>query len=150
MNVHMVVLMIMFGAVLFVPAVSATVVEEKDGYVVTPSPAQYRLPDMYQVRSTGFLTQGRIDSYSTYVPSGKTRFIADLYWGNAANSLSLTIDAPDSQLGPYYDSADGSLDGRISLQVRKTGGLSPGTWWSDICGYAVNGAQSYSYVAYAN
>jgi len=150
MNVHTLVLMIMFGAVLFVPAVSATVVEEKDGYVVTTTPAYYRLPDMYQVRSSGVLTQGRIDSYSTYVPAGKTRFIADLSWGNTANSLSLTIDAPDSQLGPYYDSADGTLDGRISLQVRKTGGLSSGTWWSDICGHTVNGAQSYSYAAYAN
>ena len=150
MNVHTLVLMMMFGAVLFVPAVSATVVEEKDGYVVISSPANFRLPDMYQVRSTGFLTQGGIDSYSTYVPSGKTRFIADLYWGNPANSLSLTIDAPNSQLGLYYDTADGTLDGRISLQVRKTSGLSPGTWWSDICGYAVHGAQSYSYAAYAN
>ncbi len=131
------------------PPVSAKIVEEKNGYVVTPGTDTIRLPDM-ALFSSASISQGQTQWYSTSVPAGKTSFYADLYWGNPSNSLALTIAAPDATFGPYYDSADGRIDGRINLRISKSGGLTSGTWWSKIYGYSVSGVQSYTYSASAS
>jgi hypothetical protein len=89
------------------------------------------------------ISQDQMVSYSTYVPSGKTAFILNLYWGVTSNSLSLTVNAPDSTPGPYYDAADGQVDGRINLRFSKSGGIASGPRKSCIYGHAVNGAQRY-------
>jgi hypothetical protein len=149
MKFHWLALLLVIGAVLFVPTVSAKIVEEKDGYVVTPGDDTLRLPDISRFSSAS-ISQGQTQWYSTSVPTGKTSFFADLYWGNPSNSLSLTIAAPDTTFGPYYDSADGRIDGRINLRISKSGGLASGTWWSKIYGYSVSGAQSYTYSASAS
>ena len=149
MKVHWLALLLVIGAALAVPAVSAKIVEEKDGYIVTPGDDTIRLPEISRFSSAS-ISQGRIQWYSTYVPAGKTSFFSDLYWGNPSNSLSLTITAPDATFGPYYDSADGRIDGRINLRISKSGGLASGTWWSKIYGYQVSGVQSYTYSASAS
>lgn len=146
MKVHWIVFLIVIGALLFAPAVSAKLVETKDGYVVTSVDDTPRLPSVLPMSSAS-ISQGQTQSYSTYVPAGKTAFIADLYWGVTSNSLSLTINAPDAQLGPYYDAADGKVDGRIYLRISKSGGLTSGNWWSHVYGYQVTGSQSYTYAA---
>lgn len=148
MKVHWLALLLIIGAVLSVPVVSAKIVEEKDGYRVMTGADVVRLPDLSSISSSS-ITQGETHWYSTLVSSGRTAFYSGLNWGNPSNSLSLTIIAPDSSLGPYYDSSDGAVDGRISLKIVKTAGLSPGTWWSDVYGYSVAGSQSYTYTAYA-
>lgn len=149
MKFHWLALLLVIGAVLFVPPVSAKIVEEKNGYVVTSGDDIIRLPEISQF-SSGSISQGQTHWYSTYVPTGKTSFFADLYWGTPSNSLSLTILAPDTPFGPYYDSADGRIDGRINLRISKSGGLASGTWWSNIYGYYVSGVQSYTYSASAS
>jgi hypothetical protein len=144
MKVHWLVLLLVIGAALTVPAVSAKIVEEKNGYIVTPGDDTIRLPEISRLSSAS-ISQGQTQWYSTSIPTGKTSFNANLYWGNPSNSLALTIIAPDATFGPYYDSVDGSIDGRINLRISKSGGLASGTWWSNIYGYQVSGVQSYTY-----
>ena len=89
-------------------------------------------------------------SYSTSVPSGKTAFILNLYWGITSNSLSLRVNAPDSTHGPYYDAAGGQAGSRINLRFSKSGGIASGIWKSYIYGHTVNGARSYTYTISAS
>ena len=95
--------------------------------------------------SSSPITQGQRDYFSTYVPSGKTSFSHFLSWGSSANSLALTIETPSGILGTYYDSSDGSTDGRISLRISRAGGLAAGNWPSSVYGHRVSGTETYSY-----
>ncbi|MCK9579780.1 MAG: peptidase domain-containing protein [Methanoregula sp.] len=148
MKVHWLVLLIVVGVALVAPAVSAQVVEEKDGYVVTLVNDPLSLPGTARLATTSYsLSQGQTMTFLTYVPSGYTAFITDLNWGVPANSLSLTIVAPDSTLGPYYDSSDGVINGRITLRISKASGLASGTWSSFVYGQSVSGSQSFTYSA---
>jgi hypothetical protein len=150
MKVHWIVLLIVIGAALFAPAASARIVEQKNGYVVSTADdirGGILLPEASSLTSTG-ITQGQTQTYSRYVNSGTTSIISDLNWGNTANSLSLTIVAPDATLGPYYDGADGQIDGRIYLRISKSSGVTPGTWWNRIYGYQVTGTQGYTFSSY--
>jgi hypothetical protein len=149
MKVHWLALLLVIGAAIAIPSVSAKIVEEKDGYIVTSGDNTIILPDIARFSSAS-ISQGQTHWYSTAVPAGKTSFYADLYWGNPANSLALTITAPDATFGPYYDSADGTIDGRINLRISKSGGLASGTWGSRVYGYLVTGVQSYTYSASAS
>jgi cold shock CspA family protein len=149
MKVHYLAILLVVGAALFVPSVSAKIIDEKDGYIVTSGDTTVHMPDISRLASSS-LSQGQAIWYSTSVPSKKTAFSMDLYWGTPTNSLSLTIYTPDSSvLGPYYDAADGRTDGRISLRISKSGGLSSGTWSSKVYGDRISGSQSYSYSASA-
>jgi hypothetical protein len=149
MKVHWILLLFVIGAALSAPSVPAKIIEEKGGYTVASATDNIRMPDL-SLMSSSVISQGYTDSYSTVVPAQKTAFNSVLSWGNSANSLALTIYAPDNQFGPYYDSADGVIDGRVSLRITRTGGLTPGLWWSDIYGYRVIGLQTYTYTAYAS
>ncbi|MFA5332060.1 MAG: peptidase domain-containing protein [Methanoregula sp.] len=144
MKVHWIALLILIGAAVSIPTVSAQIIEEKDGYVVSTVNGTLLTPEV-SLLSLPSITQGQTDVYSTYVPSGKTAFSSTLTWGSPSNSLSLTINAPDSQFGPYYDSSDGITDGHIGLMITRTGGLTQGTWRSYVNGYRVTGSQAYSY-----
>jgi hypothetical protein len=78
---------------------------------------------------------------STY----STSLHIDLNWGNPSNSLRLKIYTPDGYtLGPYYDNADGSIDGRINIYVNNPNGIAQGTWYYEVYGYSVSGTQSYT------
>lgn len=69
----------------------------------------------------------------------------NLNWGNTGNSLRLTIYIPDCyMLGPYYDGSDGSINGRISLDISNPNGIAKGTWRYCVYGYSVSGVQSYT------
>ena len=148
MKVHWLALLFIVGLALTIPAVSAKIIEEKDGYTVsTVENAPSRFTDLSALTSYS-ITQGQTNWFTTSVPSGATRFFSDLKWGNPANSLALTIYTPDvSVLGPYYDSADGLIDGRVYLMVTRSGGLPSGTWSSKVYGSSVTGTQTYSYSA---
>jgi len=149
MKVHWLALFLIIGAAMAVPNVSAKIVDQKNGYVVTTVDDSIRLPEMTRLISSS-ISQGQTQWYSTYVPSGKTSFYPNLNWGNPSSSLELTISAPGATFGPYYDSSDGRIDGRIYLRIYRSGGLATGSWWSKIYGYRVSGSQSYSYSASAS
>ncbi|MFA6364197.1 peptidase domain-containing protein [Methanoregula sp.] len=144
MKVHGIVFLIVIGALLFAPAVSAKIVETKDGYVVTTVDTASRLPSVIPMSSAS-ISQGQTQRYSSYISGGKSAFTVDLNWGVPSNSLSLTLNAPDTALGPYYDAADGRTDGRVNLRISNSGGLTSGTWWSHVYGYQVTGSQAYTY-----
>ncbi|PKG33722.1 peptidase domain-containing protein [Methanoregula sp.] len=144
MKVHWIAILIVLGAALLAPAVSAKIIEEKDGYVVSTIDEDTRVAG-FALRSVSTITQGQRDYYSTYVPSGKTSFSHYLSWGSVANSLALTIETPSGILGTYYDSSDGFTDGRINLKISRAGGLAPGSWPSSVYGHVVSGTETYSY-----
>lgn len=144
MKVHWLMLFLVIGAVLTAPVVSAKTIEEKNGYIISSGEDTFLPPGISRLSSAS-ISQGQTHWYSTLVPAGKTSFYSDLYWGVPSNSLSLTIVAPDAILGPYYDSADGLIDGRVNLKISRISGLASGTWMSGIHGYHVSGVQSYTY-----
>jgi hypothetical protein len=144
MKVHWLALLLLIGVALAAPSVSAKIIEQKDGYIVTTVDDSVRLPDITRLSSSS-ISQGQSQWYSTYVSYGITSFYADLNWGNPSNSLELTLTAPGATFGPYYDSADGRIDGRVYLRIYNPGGLASGTWGSKVYGYQVAGVQSYSY-----
>lgn len=145
MKVHWFAVLVIVGLALSIPAVSAKIVEEKNGYIITTGDTSPRFMEISSL-SSFTLTQGQTRWHTTYVPSGRTSFFSDLNWGNPSNTLSLTIYIPDSSsLGPYYDSADGYVDGRINLRVSRSAGLPSGTWSAKAYGASITGTQSYSY-----
>lgn len=146
MKVHWLVLLIVIGAALFAPAVSAKIIEEKDGYIVSTVDDEPVIGILSRgVASTISITQGETHYYGTYVPPGTVAFSPVLAWGSSANSLSLSISGPGLELGPYYDSSDGITDGRIGLRITRAGGLAAGTWVCAVYGHSVTGSQPYTY-----
>jgi len=150
MKVHWIVLLIVTGAILLAPAVSAQIIENKDGYTVSTvdDPLMGVRLSGVSPMTTSVISQGETHSYTRYVYAGTTSIVSDLNWGDTADSLSLTVIAPDATLGPYYDAADGLIDGRIYLRISKTTGVTPGTWWNRIFGYQVAGTEDYSFISY--
>jgi len=150
MKFHWIVLLILTGAILFTPAVSAQVVENKEGYIISTvdsSERDTRFP-MVSPLSTSVISQGETHSYTRTIYAGTTSIISDLNWGDTSDALTLTIIAPDATLGPYYDAADGIIDGRIYLRISKTNGLASGTWWNRIFGHQIAGTEDYSFYSY--
>ena len=137
-------LTILICITLLVSGVSAQSIEKTKDYIVTPA-GNLHIPSLTPLVSST-ITQGQVVAYSRGVSSGTTSMNMDLNWGNPANSLSLTIVAPDATLGPYYDSADGITNGRIALSVSSPAGLTAGTWKFYVSGYSVTGTQAYSFV----
>jgi hypothetical protein len=91
------------------------------------------------------ITQGETNWHSTPIYGYITKLNVDLYWGNPSNSLQLTVYSPDGHtFGPYYDGADGVIDGRINIEIDNPDGIAQGTWYYKVYGYSVTGTQSYS------
>lgn len=91
------------------------------------------------------IAQGETDWHTNTVNTYMTKLSVDLYWGSTSNSLQLTIYSPDGYtFGPYYDSADGTIDGRTHIEITSSTGITQGTWYYKIYGYSVTGTQSYS------
>lgn len=79
------------------------------------------------------------------VGSGLTLLVVDFNWGDSTNSLRLKVYTPSgSVLGTYYDSADGTTDGRIRLNIQNPNGIEPGTWKYEVYGYKVTGTEDYT------
>lgn len=112
------------------------------GYIAVPakSTSQGVMP---MVSSS--ITQGQTNWHYRLVNYYTTSLNYDLNWGNSANSLRLRIYTPDGYvLGPYYDLSDGRTDGRINIDITKSGGVAQGTWYSEVYGDRVTGTQSYT------
>lgn len=149
MKIRLLAILFIICLALTIPTVSAKIIEEKDGYIVTSGDNTFKLSEIFRSVSSS-VSQGQTVWHSTSVPAGKTAFYADLKWGDSTDSLSLTVVAPDRTFGPYYDSADGRTDGRINIKISKSSGIASGTWWSKVYGYSVSGTQSYTYYASAS
>jgi len=147
MNVSAIGWVLLICAVVLVSGVSAQSVDKNAGYSVTPA-GNLVLPSVMSPMTAGTITQGQTNWYSVVVPSGKSSITADLNWGYAPDSLTLTVIAPDATLGPYHDASDGVTDGRIFLTFSRTGGIAPGTWVFKVYGENVLGTQSYNFVTY--
>ena len=64
--------------------------------------------------------------------------------GNSGNSLRLKIYSPDGYVfGPYFDNADGVINGRINLNINNPNGIARGTWYYEVYGYSVAGTEDY-------
>lgn len=147
MKVSGISLVILVCAIVLISGVSAQDVDTGAGYSVTPA-GNLHLPPVMSPMTVGTITQGETDWYSTIVSSGTASMTMDLNWGDIPDSLTLTILAPDATLGPYHDISDGTTNGRITLMVSQTGGLTPGTWRFKVYGETVQGSQSYNFVIY--
>lgn len=147
MNVSGTSMAILVLALVLIPGVSAQSDENNAGYSVTPG-ENLHLPEVMAPLTAGTITTGETDWYSVVVPTGAASLTADLNWGYAPDSLTLTVIAPDGTYGPYHDAADGVTDGRIFLTFSRTGGIAPGTWMFKVYGENVLGTQSYNFVAY--
>lgn len=131
---------------LIISGVSAQKTEHNAGYTVTPA-TNLKMPLVITPLSTGGITQGETMWQTKSVSPGTSSMFVDLNWGNTANSLTLTVMAPDGTLGPYYDSSDGTINGRIYLVISQSTGLTPGSWSFRIYGDKVSGSQKYSFAA---
>lgn len=137
---------VLICAVLLVSGVSAQTIEKTKIYTVVPA-GDYHTSSLTPLISSS-ISQGQIVTYSRLISPGTSSMIVDLNWVNTANSLSLTIVAPDETLGPYYDLSDGQTDGRIALSISSSTGLTPGTWKFYVKGDRVSGVQTYNFVTY--
>jgi hypothetical protein len=92
----------------------------------------------------GSISQGQYQWQSKLLNYYTTSLPFDLNWGNPSNSLRLRVFTPDGYvLGPYYDSSDGYINGRINININRDGGVAQGYWYTEVYGYSVSGSQSY-------
>ncbi|MCK9592497.1 MAG: hypothetical protein M0Q91_10870 [Methanoregula sp.] len=70
--------------------------------------------------------------YRETLPGGVDRQWIDLSWNNLNNPHTVVIYTPDTSLGPYQNTDDGVLDGRIFLEISSDSDLTPGTWYYQI------------------
>ena len=84
--------------------------------------------------------QGETDWFYEYISSSS--FDVYLIWNNPSNSLTLTLYSPDGSVyGPFRDSSDGVVDGKIALTVENA---ERGVWYFRVYGERVSGVQHYS------
>jgi hypothetical protein len=128
-----------------------TTVPSTDGWIVTPlNPSASSMVSTSALSAMAtnvyYITQGQNNWKSFYVPSGSTGVTIDLNWGNSANSLQLTMYASDGSVaGPFYDSADGRIDGRICISLSRNDEIIPsGTYYDKTYGYKVSGTEDYT------
>jgi hypothetical protein len=96
--------------------------------------------------SASYITQGKTAYYNAYVGSGVNWIEVDLNWGDRTDSLTLSIYTPTgSKVGTYSDSYDGSLNGRIHVNIDPSKGyVAQGNWKLYIYGSRVSGQEDYT------
>ena len=123
----------------------AAVCEDEDakgGYTVTPAKDAGGDVGILWVYDT--ITQGETNWHSKIVSTSINTLNVDLNWGDTTDSLRLRIHTPDGYvLGPYFDDADGAVDGRINLDIYNPDGIARGTWYYEVYGYSVVGTEDY-------
>jgi len=101
-------------------------------------------------------TTAAADTYNNEISGGQTNwhsvdlsrsvssFNVDLKWANANDSLRLVLYSPDGKiLGPYYDSSDGTTDGRINLNIANPSGVAAGQWHLKVTDMTSLGSDDY-------
>ena len=120
-----------------------SIITKEDGYIVKPAEDTETSVGIMTVSDS--ISQGETDWHNKYVEDGSTILNVDLNWGDVDDSLKLTIYTADGhKLGPYYDSDDGTIDGRINLDVENPNGLASGNWKYKVYGQQVDGTEDYT------
>ncbi|SFM55854.1 peptidase domain-containing protein [Methanolobus profundi] len=119
-------------------------IDAKDlGYKVVPVKSDDGGISIMSITDT--ITQGETNWHGKYVGSYTESLKVDLNWGDTSDSLKLYIyDPSDNCIGYFYDSADGSINGRITLYINNNNGIEQGTWRCRVYGYSVSGTEDYS------
>lgn len=148
------ILLTILATLLFLSATAAATTvnidkaEISSNYIVTPAlDTEIRTVDedigIRTVYDT--ISQGETNLHGKNVGSGLTILVVDLNWGDSTDSLRLKIYTPSgSVLGPYYDNADGVINGKIHLNIQDPNGIETGTWKYQIYGYRVAGTEDYT------
>jgi hypothetical protein len=123
-----------------------------DGLVFTPvssvGPTAFSTDGQFSTMATVYtIRQGQTNWHGKYIPSGCPGYYLDLNWGNPSNSLRLRVYGADGRIyGPFYDSSDGRIDGRILFWVTSgSGTLPPGTYYHEVYGESVYGVEDYTF-----
>ena len=112
------------------------------GYTVTPAKDANGDAGILWIYDT--ITQGETNWHSKVVSTNINTLNVDLNWGDPTDSLRLKIHTSDGYvLGPYFDDADGAVDGRINLDIYNPDGIARGTWYYEVYGYSVVGTEDY-------
>ena len=121
-------------------------------YIVSPSTENSFDTEsfIFPQRSTQSISQGQTITHNVNVGSGVNYLEADLNWGDTSDSLTLSVYTPSgSKIGTYRDSSDGSVNGRIHLNIDPSQGyVQQGTWSFKVYGESVSGTQSYTLNVY--
>jgi hypothetical protein len=96
---------------------------------------------------TSSIRQYQTNWHGKYISPGCPGYYLDLNWGNSANSLQLRVYGADGKVyGPFYDSSDGRMDGRILFWVSSYSGTIPsGTYYHEVYGQRVSGVEDYTF-----
>jgi len=97
-----------------------------------------------------YIKSGQIAAYKVYVGPGVRFLEVDLNWGDSSDSVTLSIYTPSgSKLGTYSDGSDGSVNGRIHVNIypSKTY-MGQGTWRFETRGVSVSGTEDYTLNVY--
>lgn len=124
---------------------------DKIDYIVSPSEDSSDTGDSVSIESTQYISQGQTKTHYVSVGSGVNYLEVDLNWGDTGNSLTLKIYTPSgTQIGgTYRDSSDGSVNGRIHLNIDPSQGyVQQGTWKFKVYGESVSGTESYTFNVY--
>ncbi|WP_340817938.1 peptidase domain-containing protein [Methanolobus sp. WCC4] len=121
-----------------------TLINAKDlGYKVVPVKSDDGGISIMSITDT--ITQGETNWHYVNINSYYDSLNVDLNWGDSSDSLKLYIYDPSYNcIGTFYDSADGSINGRINLYISRNGGIEQGTWRYRVYGYSVSGTEDYS------
>ncbi|AKB28676.1 hypothetical protein MSSIT_1957 [Methanosarcina siciliae T4/M] len=120
-------------------------------YIVSPWTENSSDTDVtFSVRSTQYIIQGQTIKHYVGVGSGINYLEVDLNWGDTSDSLTLSVYTPSgSKVGTYRDNYDGSVNGRICLDIYPSQGyVEQGTWQFKVYGESVSGSQSYTLNVY--
>ena len=155
----------MVAGMLFVPAASAeeehtlnsadqdnlVSTNNKVDYIISPSEDSSDTENPVSILSTQSITQGQTINHYVSVGSGVNYLEVNLNWGDTSDSLTLKIYNPSgTQIGgTYRDSSDGSVNGRIHLNIDPSQGyVQQGSWKFKVYGESVSGTQSYTFNVY--
>ena len=123
-----------------------------ENYIVSPwieNPFETENP-LLSILLTQSISQGQTITNNVNVGSGVNYLEVDLNWGDTSDSLTLSVYTPSgSKLGTYRDNSDGSVNGRIRLNINPSQGyVQQGTWKFKVYGESVSGTQSYTFNVY--
>lgn len=121
-------------------------------YIVSPaSEDSSDTENPVSIKSTKSITQGQTINHYVSVGSGVNYLEVDLNWGDTGDSLTLKIYNPSGTQvgGTYRDSSDGSVNGRIHLNITPSSGyVQQGSWRFKVYGESVSGSESYTFNVY--
>lgn len=161
MNRWKVIMLCIVAGLLVVPVASAaeeyrvnsytddTLASAGNDYVVSPSTEDSADTEDSNISplSTQYISQGQTITHYVSVGSGINYLEVDLNWGDTSDSLTLSVSTPSgSNVGTYRDNSDGSVNGRIHLNIDPSQGyVAQGTWKFKVYGESVSGTEDYTF-----